>query len=132
MIKSLDRKFLTALSHHQIQFAAATVAFMVIGFILPWWSIIFVGGLIGWHQPTLLRAAMLALMTCFTAWLLLTLGFDMVNGFRISTRIGGLAGAQIPIVANLAASVIGGLVAMLAAATGNQFRKLLELVRASR
>ena len=110
------------ISNRRVRTAVYVVAFMVIGFVLPWWSILLVAGFIGWFEQGLMRAALAALIACFIAWFLLTLGFDVASGFRISTRLGGLVGLPIPIVASIVSATLGGMVAALSAATTNQLR----------
>lgn len=122
-------KVAAALAQNQTPFLLTTLAFAVVGFILPWWSIMLVAGVVGWNQNTLLKAILRPLLACFAAWILLTLAFDAVHGFRISTRLGGLVGLQIPLVANLIAASLGGILAALSAATVQQFKKTLFLLR---
>jgi hypothetical protein len=120
------------ISNRRLRTAVYVIAFMLIGFALPWWSILLIAGLIGWVEHGLLRSMLAALIACFLAWFVLTFAFDLMNGFRISTRIGGLVGLPIPVIANILSATLGGVVAALAAATTNQLRITLQLVRASR
>jgi hypothetical protein len=123
-------KLNAALSQKKLSFALEVAAFAVIGFIVPWWwSIALVAFVVGWTQNTLSKACLRALIACFTAWFLLTVGFDIMNGFRISMRLGGIVGLPIPIAANLLASALGGIFAMLVAGAANQIRVVSELVR---
>lgn len=108
--------------NRRLQIAIYIGAFMAIGFVLPWWSILLVAGFIGWFEEGLLRATLAAFIACFLAWFILTLGFDIASGFRISTRLGGLVGLPIPIVASLVSATTGGIVAALFAASANQLR----------
>ncbi len=131
MENKLDR-VLDTIANHQLRTLVYVLAFMIIGFVLPWWSILFVAAFIGWIEQGLLRACVAALITCFLAWFLLTLAFDIMNGFRISTRLGGLVGVPFPVIANFVSAALGGIVAALAAGTSNQLEILLKLARASR
>lgn len=123
---------LNRISNRKLRSAIYVLAFMVIGFILPWWSILIVASIIGWFENGLMRSAVAALTSCFIAWFLLTLAFDIFSGFRISVRIGGLVSLPIPVIANILSATLGGLVSALAAATSNQMRAILQLARASR
>lgn len=132
MIKKLlsNSKLTAALAQRKTSFIIEVAAFAIVGFIIPWWwSIALVAFVIGWTQNTLSKACLRALIACFTAWLLLTLAFDMVNGFRISMRLGGLVGLPVPLAANLLASALGGVFATLVAGSANQLREVLQLVR---
>lgn len=123
-------KLNAALAQRKFSFILEVVAFALIGFIVPtWWSILPVALVIGWTQNTLSKACIRALIACFTAWLLLTIAFDLMNGFRISIRLGGLIGLPIPLAANLLAAAIGGLFSMLVAGAANQLRVVAQLVR---
>ncbi len=126
---SLNRA-MNRISNRRLRTAIYVFAFVVIGFILPWWSILIVAAFIGWFEQGLLRSALAALIACFLAWFLLTLGFDIANGFRISIRLGGLVGLPVPIIANIISATLGGIVAALFAAATNQLRITLHLMRA--
>ena len=122
MIENKFDRAINRISNRRVRIAIYVFSFMAIGFLLPWWSILIVAGSIGWFEQGLLRASLAALIACFTAWMLLTLGFDLANGFRISTRLGGLVGLPVPIVASILSATLGGLVAALFAAATNQLR----------
>ena len=122
MIENKFDRAINRISNRKVRIAIYVFSFMAIGFVLPWWSILIVAGLIGWFENGLLRASLAALFACFIAWMLLTLGFDLANGFRISTRLGGLVGLPVPIVASILSATLGGAVAALFAAATNQLR----------
>lgn len=100
------------------------VAFSMIGFLLPWWSISLVAAIIGWQEPCIKKSFTRGFLACFSSWLILTLIFDALSGFRISPRIGGLAHLPFPIAANLISSAIGSLAAGLTAITINQLKQI--------
>ena len=120
------------ISNRKLRTVLYVIAFMAIGFVLPWWSILLIAGVIGWVEEGLLRSMLAALIACFLAWFLLTFAFDTMNGFRISTRLGGLVGLPVPVIANIVSATLGGIVAALAAATSNQLRVTIQLARTSR
>lgn len=120
------------ISSRKLRTVIYILAFMAIGFALPWWSILIIAALIGWFEEGLLRSSIAALTACFIAWFLLSFIFDAMNGFRISTRIGGLVGLPVPVFANIVTATLGGLVAAFTAATANQLRIIGYLSRARR
>lgn len=131
MENKLDRA-LDTIANHPLRTLIYVFAFTIIGFVFPWWSIVLVAAFIGWIEQGLTRSCVAALITCFIAWFLLTLVLDTMNGFRISTRLGGLVGISFPVLANFVSASLGGIVAAFAAGASNQLKLVVKSARASR
>lgn len=115
-----------------IKVTVFALLFTVIGFILPWWSIILIAALIGYIHTSLWEAMKVSFISCFLSWFVLTLIFDAISGFRISVRLDGMIHASFPIVASLIAAAVGGILCAFTSATVNQFTAARELARSRR
>ncbi len=104
-----------------------TILTLIAGYLLPqWWMIAIISFVLAIvFKQSLLRSALISLITVGLVWFVTALMINVANDSILSDRVGELFG--IGSIGMMAASaLIGGLIACLAALTGASLQKNLQ------
>jgi hypothetical protein len=103
--------------------AVLGVIYVLTGFFMPWWGLVFPGVLAGFvtslHKPVLIRVALVAALS----WILVGLVRDTMTGWHLSPRLGGLLGLHFGIAAYVILALISGAVGFTSAGFGRSLRR---------